>query len=301
MSVETAVAGEPTIDMSEASFADLRKFVDSGAELPAIVTTETAEPAKQIPAAAAPKVESDPAAEPDDSKKDADADDKTLPPGLKKRFHKLTGQIRDLTAQLATKQPVAAAVKPEAAPLPVVRAGEPKAENFETYEAFTKALTRFELQAARTEQAQDAARETLEKGWATRSAAARVKYEDFDETIDEDFPISQFMQEAILTDEGGAELAYWLGKNPDECARIAALPHRAQVVEVARIEGTFVKPAAAAPPPEKKPAVSAAPPPPVPVKPGSDPVSSGDLNDANLSMAAFKKLAASQLSRRPNF
>jgi hypothetical protein len=301
MSVENLAGDAAAVDVSDRSISDLMKMLDGGGGVtaPTVEPTEAAEPVAGEPPAAEPKAESAPAAEPVKPNQETD-DEQNLPAGLKKRFKTLTGEIRDLRAQLAaTAKPPAAEGKPGVAPPPADANVEPKAEQFDTYEAYVAALTRFELQKSRTEEQANARQERLEREWSERSAAARTRYADFDDVTDADLPISRFMHEAILSDAHGAELAYWLGKNPSECARIAALPFREQVVEVARIEATF-KPAAGTPEPQKPP-VSQAPKPPTLVKPSAGVVVSQDLNDPNLSMADFKRIASGQLRKKPNF
>ncbi|HEX5320430.1 MAG TPA: hypothetical protein VFW46_14805, partial [Stellaceae bacterium] len=79
----------------------------------------------------------------------------------------------------------------------------------------------------------------------------------------EDLPISRVMAEAILLDEHGPQIAYWLGENPEEAARIAGMtrgvyqsgqmaglpaPDAArQLLEIGRIAARITAPSAKAP------------------------------------------------------
>jgi hypothetical protein len=52
-----------------------------------------------------------------------------------------------------------------------------------------------------------------------------------------DLAVTPFMADAIRSSDQGAEMAYYLGKNPQEAARIAALPVLAQAAEMAGLSG----------------------------------------------------------------
>ena len=60
------------------------------------------------------------------------------------------------------------------------------------------------------------------------------------------------MADAIRESARGAEVAYYLGKNPDEAAQIAALPPLSQATAIARLEsrlGSAASPVSKAPQP----------------------------------------------------
>lgn len=84
---------------------------------------------------------------------------------------------------------------------------------------------------ARTEQAYKAA------AWQTKMEAAAERMPDFYEVVNRpDLPISKVAAEFIVDAEKGAEVTYFLGKNPREAQRIASLPPIQQIAELARIE-----------------------------------------------------------------
>ena len=91
-------------------------------------------------------------------------------------------------------------------------------------------------------------------GFTKQMDDARASYDDFDDVVDNpDLPISQAMAEAIMRTKGGADVAYYLGKNPAEAVRLANLDPFSAAVEIGRIAATVVRPqarkASNAPPP----------------------------------------------------
>lgn len=64
------------------------------------------------------------------------------------------------------------------------------------------------------------------------------KYRDFDAVINGGLApfLNDAMREEIAASDVGHEVAYWLGKNPGEAARIAALDARALAREVVKLE-----------------------------------------------------------------
>jgi hypothetical protein len=76
-----------------------------------------------------------------------------------------------------------------------------------------------------------------EAAWVQRQQVAATKYEDYTEVVsDPSLKISEVMAEAIKDSDVGHDLAYHLGKNPSEAARIAALSPVSQVRELGKIE-----------------------------------------------------------------
>lgn len=65
--------------------------------------------------------------------------------------------------------------------------------------------------------------------------AAREKMPDFDQVF-WNVPVSEHAADLIAESDKAAEIAYWLGKNPQDAARIAHLPPHMQGAEIARIE-----------------------------------------------------------------
>ena len=142
-----------------------------------------------------------------------------------------------------------------------------------------------EVQAARVEEQnrnQEAAIRTqhtaLQEAHLGRMEKARAKYEDFHEVAESpDQQVSIPIVAAILHSDNGAELQYYLGKNPQELQRLNALPPPLQILELGKIEERLTSP-------QVKPNVSAAPKPITPSKPGA---SSAEKNPEEMSMEEY--------------
>lgn len=143
---------------------------------------------------------------------------------------------------------------------------ELRAEDFPTYEDYlvakaeTKAAARLHSELAqRAEQAQRMAEQRQQMAavseFQVRADDARARYEDFDAVVtDPTTPVTPIMAEAIVTSAGGHEVAYYLGRNKQEAARIANLPPLGQAMEIARLEQRLTsaaRRASSAPPPPR--------------------------------------------------
>jgi hypothetical protein len=148
-----------------------------------------------------------------------------------------------------------------------VPADKPRRTDFDDPDAFDAALegwtdaqiekARVEaVQQDRAEQQQQSARATQERmaeSYRTNVEAFKADHADFDEVFNDTLPISANMAFAIADSEKPADLSYWLGKNPDECARIHALPPIRQIYELGRIEAKLTAPEVKAPTPKPTP------------------------------------------------
>lgn len=196
--------------------------------------------------------------------------------GFQHKIDKLTREkyaaeaaAEELRRQLADKE------KPAAKPAESKPEGKPVAESFDSYEEYVEALTDWKLeQKEQSRQQSEAQRKAAEErkavgdAWQGRLKEARTRYADFDATVDADVPVSAAMQQALLDSEQGADLAYWLGKNPTEAERIAKLAPFAAARELGRIEAGLTRETPAQNP---KPKTSAAPAPIKPVGKGAAP------------------------------
>jgi hypothetical protein len=221
------------------------------------------------PAPKAAEVETAPASEPEKTAQEIeDEEEEALPKGLKKRFRKLTGKIRDLETQLASKPAAAAApaaeVKPAAATPPATK---PKAESFPTYEEFIEALTNWgadqrELKkaAAETTKRTEAAAKTQQSEWLARVAEAKERHDDWSEVVDKavDVPITGAMQQTILEMDRGPDVVHFLASNKDEAKRISKLTPSQQARALGKIEDAL-DPLDDDQPEPKTPAVTKAP------------------------------------------
>ena len=113
----------------------------------------------------------------------------------------------------------------------------------------------------------EAKAKAAQESYVARVNKAIEKYPDYKAVAESpDVQVSMPMAQAIITSDHGPEIAYHLGKNPAEAARIAALPPVQQLVEIGLIVAKLTAPApkADSQPPQPKPSVSAAP---KPIKP----------------------------------
>ncbi len=110
---------------------------------------------------------------------------------------------------------------------------EPQAEDFETMAEYVKAQARYEV---KQEMAAAAAEVKVEKerltkqtehvqlveSWDKQLDQGRERWQDFEAVaLSPDVPYSQAMFERITHSDLGAEIAYHLGRNPQEAARLA--------------------------------------------------------------------------------
>lgn len=150
-----------------------------------------------------------------------------------------------------------------------INGGEPpKPEDFPNDPAaFVDALAEFKAEQKLAEREAEKQRSTVDATFEDRVDAAQEKYPDFDEVVrrhpkDGGPAISDAMLEVIKASEIGPDLAYHLGKNPDESRRIWALPELQQARELGKIEAALLTN-----PPAKK--ASSAPDPITPVRRGT--------------------------------
>jgi hypothetical protein len=235
------------------------------------LTQGTPEPATDettvVPGAAEPEAEP---AQPDP---DAPGEETPEPPpkpsGVDKRISRLVYEREEAKRQAAYWQGLAQGSKggaPQGAPQ--ATDGPPRQEQFETYDAYLGAFAEYKIE---TKLAQERQRLTAEMearelrgSFESRAAEARQKHPDFDDVVmSEDLEISPHMRDAIMNSEDGAEVAYWLGKNPEQASRIARLNPYHQMLELGRVSARLAAPP---PPPAPKPQASAAPAPITPVR-----------------------------------
>lgn len=157
--------------------------------------------------------------------------------GFQKRIDKLNAKLAQVEQELAQyRQPPQAQIKPE-----VEKKLNP--DDFEDFTDYIEAVAeRKAMQKLRDRDAEVSAARELEKQsekkktWIQKVEASREKYADLDEVLDSDAPLTPAMAEIITESANGVDLAYWLGSNPQEAERIAALPPLQQAKELGRIE-----------------------------------------------------------------
>jgi hypothetical protein len=248
-------------------------------------TGELPEQKEETPPAAAaekPPAKTEPDSETDATQEAGEEDepqesDEGAPAGKGKggsrqrRIDRLTREVEELKRQIA-----GAPVKPQDKPLEPAKSvptGKPKLEDFQTLESYQEALTDWKLDERERLQKEQQARASAEEairteqdGWAKKEKAARKAHDDYDDLMETvripAGPGVLAARQAMLEDENGAELLYYLAKNPKELERIAALPPASAVMAVGRLSATFEKSPAA--PENGKPRITGAPKPPPP-------------------------------------
>lgn len=80
--------------------------------------------------------------------------------------------------------------------------------------------------------------ETMQRTVDEVVTKGQQKYADFDAVINSGLGpyLSPVMHQALLESEQAHEVAYWLGKNPAEAARVSQLPPPRMLIELGRIE-----------------------------------------------------------------
>lgn len=146
----------------------------------------------------------------------------------------------------------------------------------ESRDKYTDEKIAWELKQHESKTQQRTADQRVADDWATRVAEAKEKYPDYAEVaFNKELPLTPVMANAILKHKLGTDIAYELGKNPDEAERIAKLDAMEQVMEIGAIASRIAAKAPAVDKDEEEEtnnlpaAASRAPRPPTPVRRGA--------------------------------
>lgn len=214
--------------------------------------------------------------EPAETKPEAKPDD--TPPAIKREITIERNRRREAetAATAATEARTAAEARLETAlkalealtPKPAEPSAtdpRPARDTFDTPEAYEEALTGWagrkaaaeatataeaEFTKARQKEVADAQaanqaaeRTQLETQWQAGKDKALEKYPDYEEVAGAEVEISPLMAEAMIRADNGHDIAYHLGKNPADAARIRALPTAAaQIFEMGKLAATLAQP-----------------------------------------------------------
>lgn len=241
---------------------------------------------------------------------------------LKRIRREMREEVEGIRAELAerkTAEPAAALpVKETPQPPPA----EPKEENFETNEAYIRALVKHEAEqiasvkikefqeSVRTQlETEDleiaarsaaAARTALDAQWAGQVNAGRDNYDDFDEVVfSSDVQVTPLMDRFVHESEAGGDVAYYLGTHQKEISRIAVLPQFQQVRELLKIESPFLG-KSKAPEPKPRATISPKPAPTTSIGGGNSMSAVHDLNDPDVARdyPLWKRLKREQQANR---
>jgi hypothetical protein len=147
--------------------------------------------------------------------------------------------------------------------------GRPEREKFASDEEYVDALTDWKidqkLPKIREEFSQTQRISQQNQDWGNKIARAKTEYPDYEAVMEDamDIPITPTVSEALQSSDFGADLAYYLAKNPQEAQRLNSLPPVTCAREIGRIESYLEYEKSQAK--EKTAVVSKAP---VPIKPG---------------------------------
>ncbi|PWT71031.1 MAG: hypothetical protein C5B60_11435 [Chloroflexi bacterium] len=215
-----------------------------------------------------------------------------------------------LRQQLATAQqprpPQPAAQAPPTPPKPAEAPGKPKLQDFQTLEAYQEALTDWKLdqrEAQRKAEAEMAAardaEQKLQTAWSSSETTARTAHPDYDEVIQSVAapagPGVLAARQAMLEDEAGAEILYYLGTHSEELQRIAAMQPVSAIREIGKLSAMLAPSPAAE---RSKPrTVSSAPRPPAPLSRPSGQTTKPDVLDEDFARRDFKAWSAARIAQ----
>ena len=238
--------------------------------------------------------ESAPAPAPENAKPDNSATDEKR--GSRRFERRISQAIRRAAearaeADILRKQ-IEELKKPQAPQDP----GAPRIEQFDDVEKYAEAREKYareqerkSVEAERQTKARQAEMTNLQASWEKKADRGEDKYEDWDEVVGEMKPDS-VMAVAIMDEDNAEDIAYHLGKNLEEAKRIAALPPRSQIREIAKLGVKLT-----AEPPMKPKAPSKAPAPINPVA-GTKAAEVAEVKDG-MSYKDFVKVRNRQLGR----
>jgi len=290
-----SAAPEPAESNAPQDFKGYVKFRKTG-ELPEATEPEQPAAAEETPAKTEPQSGADDTQQPEEEEENEEeltASQKRR----RRRVDRLAAENEQLRQQLAAVQQPPA--KAEPAP------GKPRLENFETLEAYQEALTDWNItqreakrQAEADAKATQEAEQKLQTEWASRQKVARKAHPDYDDVINSvtapEGPGVAAARQAMLEDDAGAEILYYLATHTEDLKRIAALTPIAAVREIGRLSATLSPSNGAAN--GKQRFTSAPPPPPPNTRPAKavsdsifDPAVASDFKRWSKARAAMKE------------
>lgn len=172
----------------------------------------------------------------------------------KKRIQQLSARAREFQARAeAAEAREAALIRQHEQLEKRERPGE--AADYESDAAYAEALVKEAVAAAKADALKTAREEVATEkenlkrsAWIEKTETKRKEAPDFDAVITNPrAAITNFMRDAIIGEDNGADVAYYLGKNPDKASEIARLSPIQQVAAIGRLAERF----SAAPQPKR--------------------------------------------------
>jgi hypothetical protein len=284
------------IDQIPTDFREYNRWRSTG-ELPTRPEEKTAPPA--APEESASEEAPEPAATtaPDSEPDDVQEAGSPRSGSRQRKIDRLIRENSELQQRLRALEQTAPAAAPATPSVPPPAAGgtpRPDLTDYKTLEDYTEALTEWKLdqreerrRADEAQRAAEAIRKSEQDGWTAKEAAAQKAHPDYQDLI-ESTPIPQgpgvlAARQALLEEEHGAEVLYWLAKNPAELKRIAALSPAGAILAIGKLSAAYGSPA----PENPKPKVSSAPRPPSPISHGTV-KTAPDVNDEDFARRDYK-------------
>ena len=200
-----------------------------------------------IPLPESPETEAGEELEPESSAEQTEEPEHKQPKGVQKRLNELTAnwreeQRRAQKLEQMLEQVISRPQEPKPEPVaPAQPQGEPKLEQFQTYEDYVSALADYKAdqkiaawESRQREAEANRQKQTQATSFQQKVQAFAQENPDFDEVVTNPaLRISQEVADLIVESDDPA-LAYLLAMNPQEAARISALPIRQAALELGR-------------------------------------------------------------------
>ena len=204
--------------------------------------------------------EDDPEPEPEPEPGESPEEHRKRKGGYQRKLERERKAAEDARAEAAYLRGQLEALKPQAQPAKTSD-GEPMQDQFDDYDSYLRALTRWEVKQELKQESEKAKAREVENAFEQKEALARAKYKDYDEVVDlRQLSPTKAMAQVFIEAELGTDLMYWLSTHPQENARIKTLSEVGQIRALTKIESQL----ATKPEPKPKPQ---APAPLVPVTP----------------------------------
>jgi hypothetical protein len=137
----------------------------------------------------------------------------------------------------------------------VASAPLPDVNDFDNAQAYAEALAERKAQELLAQREAAKQQAQLLDAYHEKEEDARGRYDDFEQVAyNPNLPVTDVMAQTIQASEIGPDVIYYLGSNPKEAGRIAAMPPILQAREIGKIEAKL-----ASNPPVKKTSTAPAP------------------------------------------
>jgi hypothetical protein len=165
-----------------------------------------------------------------------------------KRWEKILHERAALRGELNAYKNIYGALNPDGSPRnQPAQEPPPQRESFKSDEEYKDALIDFRVEQRLSKRDAELRREfsgrqetsAASVSFSKQEAEAKKAYQDYDEVIAEssDVPIPQGCIRAILSSDMGAEIKYYLAKNPDEAYALNEMPPDLAIRKIGMIEG----------------------------------------------------------------